>query len=124
MMMLLPLFFVIFIIRFPAGLLVYWITTNAWTMGQQYVIRKRIGPITPLVAAEPPSTDGRDGRDGRASTGGTNGLGSGGLAGLLRGRSKPEDQQPAGVGAGSRPRRETPPPRPPRKKKKRSGRRR
>src|SRR5436305_6373996 len=32
-MLLLPLFFVVIVINFPAGLLVYWITTNIWTMG-------------------------------------------------------------------------------------------
>src|ERR1700760_482627 len=39
LMMAMPLFFVIFIISFPAGVIVYWITTNAWTIGQQYFIR-------------------------------------------------------------------------------------
>src|SRR5829696_3763650 len=36
----LPFVFVIFIINFPAGLIVYWITTNVWTIGQQLVVRK------------------------------------------------------------------------------------
>ena len=31
----LPFVFVIFVINFPAGLLVYWITTNLWTIVQQ-----------------------------------------------------------------------------------------
>ena len=31
----LPFVFVVFIIDFPAGLIVYWITTNVWTIGQQ-----------------------------------------------------------------------------------------
>ncbi len=44
MMLFLPLVFVLFVFRFPAGVLVYWITTNFWTMGQQYVVRKRVGP--------------------------------------------------------------------------------
>jgi YidC/Oxa1 family membrane protein insertase len=44
MMMLLPLVFVLFIFKFPAGLLVYWITTNLWTVAQQYLIRRRVGP--------------------------------------------------------------------------------
>src|SRR3954452_10385102 len=30
-----PFVFVVFIINFPAGLIVYWITTNVWTIGQQ-----------------------------------------------------------------------------------------
>jgi YidC/Oxa1 family membrane protein insertase len=42
MMMALPFIFVPFIINFPAGLILYWITTNFWTMGQQYVIQRVI----------------------------------------------------------------------------------
>src|SRR3954454_22990116 len=43
----LPFVFVTFVIRFPAGLLVYWITTNVWTIAQQSIIRKRLGPLRP-----------------------------------------------------------------------------
>jgi YidC/Oxa1 family membrane protein insertase len=35
--LLLPLVFAGFITRFPAGLLLYWITTSIWTLGQQLV---------------------------------------------------------------------------------------
>ncbi len=42
----LPFVFVFFIINFPAGLIVYWITTNLWTVGQGWVLRKRMGPIS------------------------------------------------------------------------------
>jgi YidC/Oxa1 family membrane protein insertase len=135
LMLLLPLFFVLFIIRFPAGLILYWITTNAWTMGQQYVIRRRVGPVTPLTTAGPSAPPARGAA--RAAQPEPNGSGSGGLAGLLRGRTKEEDankaegdkkeaKQPASVGASNRTRsrRQGPPPPPPRKKKKRSGRRR
>jgi YidC/Oxa1 family membrane protein insertase len=116
-MLLLPLFFVVIVINFPAGLLVYWITTNIWTMGQQYVIRRRLGPVTPPAPAGGP--------EGGVAAGVANGAGGsgGGLTGLLRGRIRGEEEKsPAGVGA--RQRREAPPPPPPRKKKKRSGRRR
>ena len=34
-MLALPFVFVIFVIQFPAGLLLYWITTNCWTIVQQ-----------------------------------------------------------------------------------------
>src|SRR5437588_344900 len=121
-MLLMPLFFVIFIINFPAGLILYWITTNAWTMLQQYVIRRRIGPVVPLTA----TTGGGVATDGKARSGPpTNGDGAGGLSGLLRGLSKPPDtKEPTAVAASPRSRRESPPPRPPRKKEKRSGRRR
>jgi YidC/Oxa1 family membrane protein insertase len=44
MMYALPVFFTPFIISFPAGLIVYWITTNLWTMGQQWVVKQVIPP--------------------------------------------------------------------------------
>jgi YidC/Oxa1 family membrane protein insertase len=48
MMFALPLIFVPFILSFPAGLILYWITTNFWTIGQQLVIKQIIPP--PVVA--------------------------------------------------------------------------
>ena len=59
MMGLLPFIFVPFVINFPAGLILYWITTNFWTIGQQYVIQRIIpAPVaaTPeaIAAAKPP----------------------------------------------------------------------
>jgi YidC/Oxa1 family membrane protein insertase len=59
MMFLLPLIFVPFILSFPAGLILYWITTNIWTIGQQFTIQKLIpAPVvaTPaqVAAAKPP----------------------------------------------------------------------
>jgi YidC/Oxa1 family membrane protein insertase len=129
-MLVMPLFFVIFIISFPAGVIVYWITTNTWTMAQQYVIRRRIGPRTaPLPApaagagtsAVPPrATPSKGGSDGEPPPRGAgNGAGSGGLGGLIRSRMKGSEEKAA---VATRP--AAPPPRPPRKKKKRSGRRR
>ncbi len=58
-MLVLPFIFVPFIINFPAGLVLYWITTNVWTIGQQYVIQKVIpAPVAPtpeeVQAAKPP----------------------------------------------------------------------
>jgi YidC/Oxa1 family membrane protein insertase len=47
-MLLLPLFFAALIPNFPAGLILYWITTNFWTLGQQLVVR-RIWPPPPVV---------------------------------------------------------------------------
>ena len=108
LMMFLPLLFVIFIIRFPAGLMLYWITTNLWTMVQQYSIRRMMGPA-PVVVASDLDDDDDDG--------------GGGLGGLLRGlRPRNDDDPPAKSSGPSRG--PTKPPQPPRKKKKRSGRRR
>lgn len=103
LMMVLPLFFVIILYRYPAGLLVYWITTNLWTIGQGYFVRRRIGPpptVSPSKGATPGGSKGSS--NGRAMESGT-AKGEHALAG-------------AGVGSA--------PPPPPRKKKKRSGRRR
>jgi YidC/Oxa1 family membrane protein insertase len=45
----LPVFFVIFVIQFPAGLLVYWIATNLATIPQQYFNIRRYGrPNAPV----------------------------------------------------------------------------
>src|ERR1700712_2439034 len=38
MMFILPLVFVPFVLSFPAGLILYWITTNFWTIGQQLAL--------------------------------------------------------------------------------------
>jgi len=59
MMMVLPFIFVPFVISFPAGLVLYWITTNVWTIGQQYTIQRLIPAphvATPeeVAAAKPP----------------------------------------------------------------------
>jgi YidC/Oxa1 family membrane protein insertase len=142
LMLLLPLVFVVIVIRFPAGLIVYWITTNTWTMAQQYSVRKMIGTPTPpvAVAGVGPPGDGGGGRGGgKGDTGGGGppprddpgpngksdggGGGSGGLSGLIRGRAKREEPEPVAAGSSRSGKGGTPPP-PPRKKKKRSGRRR
>jgi YidC/Oxa1 family membrane protein insertase len=150
LMMVLPVFFVFFIIRFPAGVLVYWITTNTWQTAQGYVFRRRIAHSLPPPAAGTPalatSGGGGGGRNGRDGNGNGTAAATGGFAGLLRARTKPEeqvvDEQPAKVGGGSsssssgsskdggkgnasqqRQPGSKPPPSP-RKRKKRSGRRR
>jgi YidC/Oxa1 family membrane protein insertase len=120
LMTFMPLVFVFIIISFPAGLIVYWITTNTWTMGQQYFIKRAIGP--PPVPPTPPDGGGRGGGGGKDAPSGPNGSG-GGLGGLLRGGLKKAPEPAPVQGSGSRGR-VAAPPRPPRKKKKRSGRRR
>ena len=47
-----PFFFMVTGINFPVGVLIYWLTTNLWSMGQQfYVIRNNPQPDTPAYAA-------------------------------------------------------------------------
>ena len=87
LMLFLPLVFVLFVFRFPAGVLVYWITTNFWTMGQQYIVRKRIGP---RIAASAPAVDA-------VVAGGKGGGGSG------KGASSPQDRKRGSGAAGELP---------------------
>jgi YidC/Oxa1 family membrane protein insertase len=48
LLMVLPVVFVPFIIRFPAGLVLYWVTTNLWTVGQGLITRRLIPkPVAP-----------------------------------------------------------------------------
>jgi YidC/Oxa1 family membrane protein insertase len=49
-MLVLPLVFIGVVAHFPAGLVLYWVTTNLWTVGQGLVTR-RLVPRTPLGAA-------------------------------------------------------------------------
>ena len=46
-MMVLPLLFISVIASFPVGLVLYWVTTNLWTVGQGVVTRKLV-PKTPM----------------------------------------------------------------------------
>jgi YidC/Oxa1 family membrane protein insertase len=59
MLFALPVIFTPFIINFPAGLIVYWITTNVWTIGQQYAVKTfwpapAVATPEEVKAAKPP----------------------------------------------------------------------
>ena len=118
----LPFFFVLFVWQFPAGLLVYWITTNVWTIVQQAIVRKRLGPMRP-EGQEQESLgdmirklrgDDDDHGDGKGPKGG-NGKAA---------KAPKATSTPAIAGSEPKGRPSGPPPAPPRRKKKRSGRRR
>ena len=109
-MIALPFVFVFFILNFPAGLILYWITTNFWTVGQQYFVRRSVGMAVPgRPGTLPPPEPMSFGNFGK----------------------KAEDKVAAGVGGNGGSAKDgaqgstrlTPPP-PPRKKKKKTGRRR
>ena len=52
LMFALPVVFAPFIATQPAGLGVYWIATNVWTLGQQLVVYTFFPPPTPPTPAE------------------------------------------------------------------------
>jgi YidC/Oxa1 family membrane protein insertase len=47
LMMVLPLVFVTFLLNFPVGLVIYWVTTNLWTVGQGLITRRLMPRPTP-----------------------------------------------------------------------------
>jgi YidC/Oxa1 family membrane protein insertase len=66
-----PIVFSFIIIRFPAGLIVYWITTNVWTVGQQLFIRRFLPPPEPAAAGGTAAAGGaRAGASGRGTASG------------------------------------------------------
>ncbi len=71
--MIMPLVFVFVIARFPAGLVLYWVTTNLWTVGQGLITRRLVAR-TPAPAPErrssrtPPKDDGSSGNGASPET--------------------------------------------------------
>jgi YidC/Oxa1 family membrane protein insertase len=145
-MVLMPLVFVFLFINFPAGVIVYWITTNLWTIVQQTIVKRIVGPPpTPVTAKAVEEGGGPPGDGGTAaskkplprgaktkpsaapaaetptSVSGAAKQAFGGLRRRLEPASEPSGAR--GGGGAARPG-GGPPPRSPRKKKKRSGRRR
>jgi YidC/Oxa1 family membrane protein insertase len=124
-MLVLPFLFVGFIFRFPAGLILYWITTNIWTIGQQQFLRRVIGSRQP----EPPPLPevGPAPKGAVAASGG--GGGGGGLLARLSSATHHSSTDGSGAGNGAASDKESrvtkaPPPPPRSRKRKRSGRRR
>jgi YidC/Oxa1 family membrane protein insertase len=110
-----PFVFTIFIVNFQAGLIVYWITTNVWTIGQQLLVKKL------YPKPERPAVDGDAGDGGKPARGKPPAPSpSGGAAAAADGGG--DGKQSRGNGGNGGPVKA--PPQSPRKKKKRSGRRR
>src|SRR4051812_14450118 len=122
-MLVLPFLFVGFIFRFPAGLMMYWITTNIWTIGQQQFLRRVIGSKQPEA---PPLPDTGPAPAAAASGGGGGGCGGGLFARLAAGAQGGSTTNGTSSAPAEKETRVTkaPPPPPRQRKRKRSGRRR
>jgi len=66
MIMFLPIVFLPFILGFPAGLMVYWLTTNLWTTGQGLVTRR----LMPKPQAPPKRSSRTPPKDAPAASNG------------------------------------------------------
>jgi YidC/Oxa1 family membrane protein insertase len=63
----LPLVFAFSGVYFPLGVVIYWLTSNVWTMGQQlYVIRRMPAPGSPAEAARKKRADAKAKKRGKA----------------------------------------------------------
>ncbi len=58
-MMVVPLIFITVIANFPTGLVLYWVTTNLWTVGQGVVTRKLVPKTAAPAAPSKPSGKSR-----------------------------------------------------------------
>ena len=86
----LPLVFAVGGIAFPIGVLIYWTTSNLWTMGQQfYVIRNNPAPGTPAEKAKAERDAAKRARKGLPPADGTTASPS------SPGTAVVEDDQPA-----------------------------
>jgi YidC/Oxa1 family membrane protein insertase len=116
-----PFVFVPIVIQFPAGLLVYWITTNFFTIAQQLIVRKFLPAPEPHGPKEDKGAKGDAGpkasRKRGPSAPKTAAVGDG--KGVTKAKAKASGSNGKGDGGPRKP-----PPRSPRKKKKRTGRRR
>ena len=59
LMMILPFAFIPFIVHFPTGLVLYWMTTNLWTVGQGLITRRLIPKVAPPAGASGPKRSSR-----------------------------------------------------------------
>ena len=120
LMRLMPVMFIFILYRFPAGLMLYWVTTNLWTIMQQVIIRRTspkrelepVGPKPPgrfmraLTQAQARTVDGQEqrvaggasGRSARDGSGKSTAKGSGARQG---GGKSTAAKQGAGKSGGS-----------------------
>ena len=111
-----PLVFAVSGVNFPVGVLLYWLTTNVWSMGQQfYVIRRNPAPGSPAAEAlerrkaarETRHQHGDDGPDPSGGVPGTPPVGggpNGSRPGPTGGSADGNGSGPAGGAAGEAPR--------------------
>ena len=65
MIMVLPIVFIPFILGFPSGLMIYWLTTNLWTTGQGLITRR----LMPRPAPPPKRTSRTPPKEREAAAG-------------------------------------------------------
>jgi YidC/Oxa1 family membrane protein insertase len=70
-LLVMPIFFLFIVARFPTGLVLYWMTTNLWTVGQGLITRRlvpRAPPPAPKRTSRTPPKGGEPDGDGAKSS--------------------------------------------------------
>jgi YidC/Oxa1 family membrane protein insertase len=89
MLYVLPFSFAIFGFSFPIGVLLYWLTTNLWSMGQQRYVIARMPPVgSPAAAAKEAKDAARATKRGKAVSPGV-------VEGVVEGSVESVPEQPA-----------------------------
>ena len=97
-----PIVFVPFVLRFSTGVMIYWITSNFWTLGQQGMIKRTMGHRFPQAnagksgpgaASKGSSKGGSGGSKGNGKPGSGSDGGKGGKAGAAPGGGKGSRRQ-------------------------------
>ena len=104
MLYVMPAMLGFFGLNLPLGVLLYWVTTNVWQMGQQYVIYREVNP-TPAArdddrrdAAGSTPSDGRSTKSPKASGAASrDGAGAGKKSGTSKTSSKKAGKHDAGT---------------------------
>jgi YidC/Oxa1 family membrane protein insertase len=68
MFLVLPLTFVFFLLRFPVGLVIYWVTTNLWTVGQGLITRRMMPKAQPPPRRSSRTAPREESSDGDAAS--------------------------------------------------------
>jgi YidC/Oxa1 family membrane protein insertase len=96
LMRIMPLMFFVFAINVPLALIIYWVTTNFWSVGQQWMLLRTAptpaGTTAPAPAPAPALVEEQGGQ--------RKGLG---VLGLFRGSGRTSDRDAAGRRNGERP---------------------
>jgi YidC/Oxa1 family membrane protein insertase len=97
-----PIVFVPFVLRFSTGVMIYWITSNFWTLGQQGIIKRTMGHRFPGGGGSSAKTvEKGGGGGGKGDGGGKAAAPPGGAPRPARGSGRRSSQQP-GRRAGQR----------------------
>ncbi len=96
-----PVMFIFILFRFPAGLMLYWVTTNLWTIMQQVIIRRTAPKTEPVpLGPKPPGRFMRALSQAQAKAADPQPQKSGGGSGRSGGSG---GKSASGKGTGSRP---------------------